>query len=246
MKLRGLLISVTVFAIGMAFLESAVVVYIRELLYPEGFTFPLAIMEGSLALTEILRELATLIMLLTIAIIAGSSFSTRFAWFLYSFAVWDIFYYVFLKLLIGWPEGLFTWDVLFLIPVTWTGPVISPLIECFIMIALFAVIVYYSDKKVDTRINLSEWVLLIAGAVIVIVAFTWDYSGYILEEYTLSDIWNLPDNNSLLEYATGYIPRKFNWWLYSAGNLVIVSAVYLVYRRLSDRNAKLRVPDHKS
>ena len=86
MKLRGLLISVTTFAIGMAFLESAVVVYIRELLYPDGFSFPLSMMEGSLAITEILRELATLIMLLTIAIIAGRSFSTRFAWFLYSFA----------------------------------------------------------------------------------------------------------------------------------------------------------------
>ena len=151
------------------------------------------------------------------------------------FCIWDIFYYVFLKFLIGWPESLLTWDVLFLIPVTWTGPVLSPLIECLIMIALSAIIVFYSDKKVDTRIKMREWMLLIAGAVIVIMAFTWDYSGFILEKYSLADIWNLPDNKSLLEYATEYIPRKFNWWLYSVGNFVIVSAVYLIYRRFSDR-----------
>ena len=84
----------------MGFLESAVVVYLREILYPEGFAFPLSPIPVSLAVTELLREVATLIMLVTIGIIAAKRFSTGFAWFIYSFAIWDIFYYVFLKLLL--------------------------------------------------------------------------------------------------------------------------------------------------
>ena len=131
------------FSVAMAFLESAVVVYIRELLYPDGFKFPLAAMDSSLALTEIIREAATIIMLAGAAVIAGKTFSQKFAWFLFCFAVWDIFYYIFLKLIIGWPSSLFEWDVLFLIPVTWTGPVISPLIVAVLMIILAMVIIIF-------------------------------------------------------------------------------------------------------
>lgn len=101
MKLRRLLVIISVFAIAMAYMESAVVVYIREIMYPGGFDFPLSHIPAKLALTEVLRELATLVMLVSIGILAGRSFSTGFAWFMYSFAIWDIFYYVFLWLLLG-------------------------------------------------------------------------------------------------------------------------------------------------
>jgi len=232
MRLRKLLIWITLFSIAMAFMESAVVVYLREILYPEGFSFPLAKFEGHLAVTEILREVSTLVILVAIAIIAGKKFSIGFAWFVYCFAIWDIFYYVFLKVLIDWPASLFEWDILFLLPVTWTGPVISPLIVCIIMIILTAVILFFSNRGVDTKIKPVEWIIMIAGAVIVIVSFTWDYSGYILEGYSLPEIWNLPQNSSILDYASGYIPRRFNWWLFTAGNVIIVSAIFLLYRRL--------------
>lgn len=86
-------------------------------------------------------------------------------------------------------------------------------------------------QGVYTRLKASEWLILIAGALVVVVSFTWDYSGYILERYSLSDIWNMPLDGSLLEYAAGYIPRSFNWWLFGAGNLVVVSAIILIYRR---------------
>lgn len=233
MRFRSLIICVTLYAIGMAFLESSVVVYIRELLYPDGFNFPLSSLDGSLALTELLRELATLIMLVSVACLAGKNFSSSFAWFLYTFAVWDIFYYIFLKLIIGWPESIFTWDVLFLIPVTWTGPVLSPLIECLIMIALSLLIILHSEKGINTKLRLVEWFTLIGGAVIVIIAFSWDYTDFILEKYSFSDIWNIPDSEAILEYATGYIPRSFNWILFSAGNILLISAIFIIYRRLS-------------
>ena len=61
-------------------------------------------------------------MLLAVAYIAGGNGPQRFGYFLLSFGIWDVFYYVFLKVLIGWPESLLTWDVLFLIPLTWVGP----------------------------------------------------------------------------------------------------------------------------
>ncbi len=104
MKLRKLLIIVTAFAIAMGFLESAVVVYMREILYPGGFEFPLSPIPVRLAVAELLREVATLVMLVSIGILAGRRFSTGFAWFIYTFAIWDIFYYVFLWLLLGWPQ----------------------------------------------------------------------------------------------------------------------------------------------
>ncbi len=231
MRLRNLLIWITLFSISMAFLESSVVVYLRELMYPEGFSFPLATIEGHLAVTEILREVSTLLMLVSIAFIAGKTFSRTLAWFVYSFAIWDIFYYVFLKLLIDWPSSLLEWDILFLLPVTWTGPVISPLILCIMMISLAAVILYHSYMGINTRLVAGEWIILIAGAVLVIVSFTWDYSAYILEGYSLSDIWNYPHDSSILDYASGYVPRRFNWWLFATGNLVIASAIILIYRR---------------
>lgn len=220
-----LLIWLTVFSIAMAFMESAVVIYLRELLYPGGFSFPLAEMEGSLAVTEIIRELSTLIMLMAVAVIAAKGFSLRFAWFIYCFAVWDIFYYIFLFLLIGWPASLLEWDILFLLPLTWTGPVISPLIITVLMISLAMLIVYYSDRGIDTRIKKLEWIILTAGALVVVIAFTWDYSAYILEEYSVADLWNMPLKGSLLEYASGYIPRRFNLALFTAGVLIIIYAI---------------------
>jgi len=235
-----MILLVTLFSIGMAFLESSVVIYLREILYPEGFSFPLATFTGKIAITEILREVSTLLMLVTIAIIAGRTFSRSFAWFLFSFAIWDIFYYVFLKILIGWPSSLIDWDILFLIPVTWTGPVISPLIVCVIMLGLTSVILYYSYNGVNTKLKPLEWNILVTGALIVVVAFTWDYSGYILEKYSLSDIWNIPRDSSLLDYAYGYIPRRFNWWLFASGNLVILSGEIVLYLRLRrDKTKKI-------
>ena len=139
-----ILFIITIFSIAMGFMESSVVVYLREILYPGGFDFPLAPINLHLAITELIREAATLIMLLTIGIIAGRTASERFAWFIFSFAIWDLFYYIFLKLLLGWPESLLTWDILFLIPITWVGPVISPVLVALTMILLAVIIIYYN------------------------------------------------------------------------------------------------------
>jgi len=225
---------VTLFSIAMAFLESAVVIYIRELLYPGGFSFPLAPMEGHLAITEILREAATIIMLAAVGVLAGRNFAVRFAWFIFAFAVWDIFYYLFLYLLIGWPANLMVWDVLFLIPVTWTGPVLSPLIVCIFMITLSQVVIWYSAAGLTVKLTAPEWLMLVTGAIVVVVSFAWDYSSFILRHYTFAELWNMPAPSELFDLVTRYIPGKFNWWLFSLGSLVICSAIAMVWIRLAN------------
>jgi len=215
----------------MGYIESAVVIYMREILYPEGFQFPLAPIETQLAITEIIREIATLIVLLCIGMITGRTFTEKFAWFLYSFAIWDIFYYVFLKILIGWPESLMTWDILFLVPVTWVGPVITPLIVSVTMILSAMILVFYNEKNEMVKINRIEWALFITGSLILILSWTWDYSGYILEHFTFREIWTVPSED-LYRIAGQYIPRKFNWGLFWIGEVIIATGIVLLILRL--------------
>ena len=85
----------TIFGIAMGFLETAVVIYLRRIYYPDGFKFPLVEIENGILSVEILREVATIIMLFAIGFLAGKTKLQRFAFFIYSFAIWDIFYYVF-------------------------------------------------------------------------------------------------------------------------------------------------------
>jgi hypothetical protein len=230
-KLLPILIVVTIFSIAMAYLETAVVIYLRELLYPGGFKFPLAPMPGRLALTEILRELATIMMLIGAGALAGKTFSQRFAWFIYAFGIWDIFFYVFLKILTDWPESLMTWDLLFLIPTTWTGPVISPVIVSLTMISLAMVILNFSTGDFISRIDITEWILLISGSLVLITGFTWDYTGYILERFSFREIWMIPDKEMIYSTAYNYIPREFNWILFISGETIVVFTIFRYYRR---------------
>ena len=224
MKLRRLLITVTVFAIAMGFLESAVVVYMREILYPGGFEFPLSPIPVNLALTELLREVATLVMLVSIGILAGRRFSTGFAWFIYTFAIWDIFYYVFLRLLLGWPETLMTWDVLFLIPTTWTGPVLSPVLVSLTMILLAMVILFRAEGGKESRVPGRIWGGLILGSVILIFGFILDYSQHMLTHFAFFEMYQVK-NPEVLEVATSYIPRRFPWGIFALGEGVILASI---------------------
>ena len=226
--LKRTCITVTLFSMAMGLLESAVVIYMREILYPGGFDFPLAPIEGDLALTEILREASTMVMLLTLGLLAGRNSSERFAWFLYSFAVWDILYYVFLKLLIGWPESLLTWDILFLIPVTWVGPVVAPVIVSVTMAALAIVILKINSQAGKAGVSILTWFILIGGSLTLVLSFTWDYSGFMLDNYSFSKIWTIP-KDKLYDLASTYIPRKFNWWLFCLGEGIILAGIINIY-----------------
>ncbi len=230
MSLGKKIIIITAFAIAMGFLESAVVVYLREILYPEGFDFPLSPIPVHLAITELFREVATMVMLVTIGIMAARRFSTGFAWFIYSFAIWDIFYYIFLKAILGWPASLFTWDVLFLIPTTWTGPVLSPVVVSLTMILLALAILLKAEKGGDSRIMGREWLLFILGSLVLILGFIFDYSGHMLTQFSVGEMLRVKDPE-VLEVATWYIPHRFPWWIFGIGEVIILGTIGLYWRR---------------
>lgn len=223
---------ITLFGISMAFFESSIVVYLRELYYPEGFSFPLEIVDPHIAVTEFLRELFSLVMIITVALIATRNFMQRFSNFLYIFAVWDIFYYIFLKLLLGWPASLITWDILFLVPVPWSGPVITPVLISLIMI-MFALTIRYFNRLSNFKmfLEIREWLVLLAGALVVIVSFIWDYMRYLFGHYPsgAESMGELSDN--LKTITLNYIPQEFNWWIYMLGVLLLLLSLSMVYKR---------------
>jgi hypothetical protein len=129
----------------MAYVESAVVSYLRFLYYPDGFRIgdgsSLAAVGSGAFRIELGREAATIVMLAAVSLLAARrSWWERLAYFVWSFAVWDIFYYVWLYVILGWPPNLMTLDVLFLIPRVWVAPVILPVVVSGIMLVLATVI----------------------------------------------------------------------------------------------------------
>ena len=122
-----IIVWLTVYAMAMANVEAVVVVYLRSIYYPDNplVIFPLSLLSERDLLIEIVRELATLVMISGVAALAARSLVMAFAAFVYVFGVWDIFYYAWLKLMIGWPVAWLEWDLLFLIPWPWLGPWIT-------------------------------------------------------------------------------------------------------------------------
>jgi hypothetical protein len=117
------------FGIAMAHLEGVVVVYLRKALGmndSESNKESLEKFPSRYLHIEMTREAATIIMLLVIAFLTGSSWVEKGIFFLWTFAFWDLFYYLSLYILIKWPPKLTTTDVLFLIPKPWIAPVWFP------------------------------------------------------------------------------------------------------------------------
>ncbi|MCX6325093.1 MAG: hypothetical protein NT144_00350 [Bacteroidia bacterium] len=129
------------FGIAMAHFEGVVVVYLRNVLgildsesnnesvdkFPKRFLH-----------IEMTREAATIIMLLVIAYLVGVTWIEKGVIFLWTFAFWDLFYYLSLYILIKWPPKLTTIDVLFLIPKPWIAPVWFPMGVSTITIIIIA------------------------------------------------------------------------------------------------------------
>ena len=212
----------------MGIFEGAVVIYLRALYYPTGFAFPLTPIDNYIAITELVREFASLIMLLTVGIIAGKNFSQRFAWFIYSFAVWDIIYYVFLWMILSWPESLLTWDILFLLPVVWTGPVVAPVLISVLMI-LLAMFIYHFNIKTEfkTKITRKEWLILISGSFIIFLSFIWDYCLFLIKNISLSELREKSFTNKLFDLSVKYVPENFPWIIFLSGVLVLCFALFL-------------------
>jgi hypothetical protein len=107
-----------VFAVAFAWVESAVAVFLREIYFDGEFGFPLVIkwedgkrIIDALVRIEFGREIATIIMLVAVGWVAGKNGIQRFCFFLIAFGIWDIFYCIWLSVLVSWPESLMTWDI---------------------------------------------------------------------------------------------------------------------------------------
>ena len=222
----------TVFSVAMGFMETAVVVYLRKIYYPDGFQFPLVAIDNNIIVTEIIREAATLIMLIGAGIFTGRNRSEKFGFFLFSFAIWDIFYYIFLKVLLDWPASLLTWDVLFLIPVTWVGPVIGPVINSITMILFALILTRFMDRKDSVTIKSREWFLLIMGSIVIILSYTLDYSRYMINAFGFSSLFQ-NGKAEVIAYAAQYVPETFNWWIFILGEIIILSGIVFLYHRES-------------
>ncbi len=224
-------IPLVIFAVAMGLLEAIVVVYVRELYYPEGFNFPLKPMPGWLITVEIVRELCTLLMLGTVAWISGKVFLRRLAVFLFLFGIWDILYYVGLKIFLDWPGSLLTWDILFLIPITWIGPVLAPVICSIIMIimAVFFEWAYY-HKKIE-RIKRIELLLFVVGASVILFTFIYDFGTLIIKGNFLKKLITLPEDPDFISVLTKYVPTHYMWGLFSIGLIIILFSLTIIIRR---------------
>jgi hypothetical protein len=158
---------VVAFAAGMAWVEAATVYYLRVLVdriepYQPN---PLPI-QGVLGQVELVREAATLLMLLTIGMLASGTWRKRWGYTAIAFGVWDILYYVFLRIICGWPKSLFDWDILFLLPLPWWGPVLAPVSIAVLMIVWGTLTTQASDRTASSP----TWMLWGSGAIGVALA----------------------------------------------------------------------------
>ena len=226
--LRKKLFSLTLFAIAFGFVESSVVVYLRRIYYgDETALFPLKIFEPEIFTVELFREAATLIMLYAVAAAAFEKRTLRFAGFIWGFAVWDIMYYVFLKLSINWPATILDWDILFLIPIVWVSPVLAPVVCSLTMMLLAGIIFFYSEKNYAVKLSRPQIIFLVIGSLMILFSFMQDYATLFL---------NTP-KELVPEAITHYVPHNFNWLLFSAGEALTLFAVWDLMNQIRIRKA---------
>lgn len=213
--------AVVLYAISFGFVEAAVVEYLRAIYYPinkGGFQFPILTLEQITALgneswvrllIELGREFCTLIMLMSIGIVAGRNRREAWAYFVVAFGLWDISFYLWLKLFLDWPPGLMTWDLLFLIPVPWVGPILAPILVSLAMVFAGVIVLHRESKGKPVTARWTDWMLLITGGGTVIISFCWDYENIM----------------------TGGLPNPFQWPLFFVGLSIGCGAFVAAVRR---------------
>ncbi len=174
-EVRRRLAWLVLFAATFGFVEAAVVVYIRRVSYPDGFRFPIEFLEPRLGVMEIAREAATMVMLYAAAALAARGFWGRFGAFAVAFGIWDLVYYAALRIVIGWPESWSTWDVLFLIPGIWIGPVWSVMVVAGLLVACGARMWLRAEAAPIPRARPWHWVAALAALTLILIAFLWNH-----------------------------------------------------------------------
>jgi len=201
---------VGLFAIAMAYVESAVVVYIRRIYGIRDLLLNIPPFDPVLAPIEVGRELATLVMLLAVGWAVGKSLQSRLGFTFIIFGVWDIFYYFWLRLFIDWPNSLFSPDILFLIPLPWWGPIIAPVLIACLMVVGGILAVDSEDKGRKIKFSVIDLTTLLAGVLILLYSFMEDA------------ISIMPAD---VETLSQLRPTSFNWPIYILGLVLTGYAV---------------------
>jgi hypothetical protein len=158
---------VSVYAVAMAFLEAVVVVYLRQLLQPADRLVDM----GPYGAVETWREAATLVMLASVGWLAGRDKVERIAYGLFAFGLWDIWYYVWLKVVAGWPQTILEWDTLFLIPLPWRGPVLAPVLIAGLICVTAVLVVVRVDRQETIKVTFLQGILIVCGALLALYVF---------------------------------------------------------------------------
>ena len=212
---------VVVFAIAMAWVESAVVFYLRSMIdriepyQPD----PLPVI-GRFALVELAREFATMVMLFAVGFLAGRTWRARIGYAAIAFGVWDIFYYVFLKMMCGWPHSLLDWDVLFLLPMPWWGPVLAPVLISLLMIFWGTLASQFERTHTPALSNWRVWILNFAGVALALYVFMAD---------------SIAAARHGLEAIRTVLPEKFNWLLFCLALALMSAPAAQMFRQFLTR-----------
>ena len=195
---------VMTFAIAMAWLEAATVFYIRTLVDRiEPYQADPLPMNATLGNVELWREASTLVMIAAVGVLAGRTWRRRAGYAAIAFGAWDIFYYVFLRLISGWPKTLLDWDILFLLPLPWWGPVLAPVSIALVMIVWGTLATQSSRDATDARLPSA---LACIGILLALGVF-------------MIDSWRvLPDGRDAVLQV---LPVTFKWPLFCAAVLLI-------------------------
>ncbi|CAG1014128.1 hypothetical protein ANAEL_04899 [Anaerolineales bacterium] len=205
------LLWIGLFAVAMAYLESAVVVYLRRLYGIRDLILSVPHFDPQIGAIETGRELATLVMLLAVGWAAGRKFQSRLGFAVFAFGVWDIFYYIWLRVFIGWPQTAFDPDLLFLLPLPWWGPVLAPVLVALLMVMVGAILIRKDAHGLDVRPTFLDWSTLIAGVIIVLYSFMSDA------------LAALPADTQTLSKLR---PSEFNWPVYLVGLAMLALFVW--------------------
>ena len=202
---------VVAFAMAMAWVEAASVYYLRvvtDRIDPyQAHPLPIG---GLLGRVELVREGATLVMLLAVGMLAARAWQKRLAYALIAFGTWDIFYYVFLRIISDWPKSAFDWDVLFLLPLPWWGPVLAPMCIALLMIIWGTLATQCAESRPVTHLTRTLWGLSALGIALALYVFMAD------------SLRSIPQG---LDATRSVLPTSFNWWVFCAALTLMATPV---------------------
>lgn len=207
---------VVTFAAAMAWVESAVVLYLRTMINRiepyQPHPFPIV---GGFAMPELIREAATLVMLFAVGLLAGKTWRSRWGYAAIAFGIWDILYYVFLKQMCGWPHSIMDWDILFLLPLPWWGPVWAPVAIALLLVAWGTLATQFPRPVAQPHLRL--WALNVLGTVLALYIF-------------MADTLRAADGG--VDAIREVLPERFNWPLFSLSLCLMAAPVISLLRQI--------------